>query len=316
VITPCYRQGRFLADAIESVRAQDYPHIEHIVVNDGSDDDTDDVAARYATTIRYISKSNGGHCSARNAGLQVALGKLAIFLDADDLLAPGAISALVRAARGHDTCLVVGGWRHFSVRPDDGPKATLPAKAHPPLRLLIDQNIAPIHACMASVSAVRAQGGFYEDLQACEEWDVWLRIVTSGATIVTIDEVVAWYRNTPNSVSKDMRRMLVTRAIVLLRFHDAVLSSPAYLSDIGVDLLNAEIRVLRRLLVQRVVQSDLTARLRTAIGELRHRGVRGPTTGLKRLADYALGTYAEDIALMIYRLTSPSMLQYYRDGWL
>jgi glycosyltransferase involved in cell wall biosynthesis len=316
VITPCYRQGRFLADAIESVRAQDYRHVEHIVVNDGSDDDTDDVAARYATTIRYISKPNGGLSSARNAGLQAARGTFAIFLDADDLLAPGAISALVHATRGRDSCLVVGGWRHFSVRADDGPKASFPARDHQPLRLLIDQNIAPIHACLVSVEAVKAQGGFDENLEACEDWDAWLSVVAGGATIVAVDDVVACYRNTPNSVSKDARRMLAARVHVLLRMHDVVLSSPAHVADVGVDLLNAEIRVLRRLLVRRVTPPDLTGRLRNAIDQLKRCGVTGPASPLKRLANHAFGTYAEDLVLMVYRLISPSMLQHYRDGWL
>src|SRR5437879_5070522 len=84
VIIPCYRQGRYLATAIDSCLAQTYEDLEIIVVNDGSDDETDEVAQRYKESIVYISKENGGVSSARNVGIARSTGQYLKFLDADD----------------------------------------------------------------------------------------------------------------------------------------------------------------------------------------------------------------------------------------
>ena len=63
IIIPCYRQGRFLADAIDSALGQSWRAVQAIVVNDGSDDDTEEVAGRYGDRIRYARQANGGLCA-------------------------------------------------------------------------------------------------------------------------------------------------------------------------------------------------------------------------------------------------------------
>ena len=117
IIIPCYRQGRFLAEAIESALAQSYAAVEVIVVNDGSDDDTDAVARHYAERICYIAQPNCGVSVARNAGMAAARGDFLLFLDADDLLRPDAVRRMVAATQGEER-LVVQGWQCFD---DDAP---------------------------------------------------------------------------------------------------------------------------------------------------------------------------------------------------
>jgi glycosyltransferase involved in cell wall biosynthesis len=92
VIIPCYNQGHFLAEAIQSVLDQDYPSKEIIVVNDGSTDETRLVAARFDKFITYIEQPNLGAASARNAGIRRAKGEYIAFLDADDVCLPGRLS--------------------------------------------------------------------------------------------------------------------------------------------------------------------------------------------------------------------------------
>src|SRR5256885_924618 len=94
VIIPCYRQAQFLPAALDSVLAQTHLDIEPIVVNDGSDDDTDAVARRYGSRISYLRQGNSGLPAARNAGIRKARGKFLLFLDADDLLHPQAVQRL------------------------------------------------------------------------------------------------------------------------------------------------------------------------------------------------------------------------------
>src|SRR5450432_4194524 len=91
VIVPCYRQAKYLPDAVKSLIGQSYRHWECIIINDGSPDDTREVAAeqvRLDSRIRYVEQANGGCSSARNRGLTEANGDFVQFLDADDLLLP------------------------------------------------------------------------------------------------------------------------------------------------------------------------------------------------------------------------------------
>ncbi len=91
VIIPCYNQAKFLPKAIASLQAQTLEEWECIVVDDGSTDNTAEVASNIAlndTRIRLIQKINGGSASARDLGLEHAQGEYIQFLDADDKIAP------------------------------------------------------------------------------------------------------------------------------------------------------------------------------------------------------------------------------------
>ena len=83
VIIPCYNQAHYLGEAIASVLGQTHAHYEIIVVDDGSTDDTERVAARH-TGVRCLRKKNGGLAAARNTGLRASKGDYVVFLDADD----------------------------------------------------------------------------------------------------------------------------------------------------------------------------------------------------------------------------------------
>lgn len=80
-----YNYGRFLGEAIESALQQTYPHIEIIVVDDGSTDHSREIIATYGDRIIPILKANGGQASAYNAGFAASRGEIICFLDADDL---------------------------------------------------------------------------------------------------------------------------------------------------------------------------------------------------------------------------------------
>jgi len=84
VIIPVYNCERYIAQAIESVLAQEYKNIEIIVVNDGSTDNTEKVVCSYAN-VKYLSQTRNGVSMARNTGIQNSSGEFVAFLDADDL---------------------------------------------------------------------------------------------------------------------------------------------------------------------------------------------------------------------------------------
>src|SRR5215831_9104653 len=90
IIIPCYNQAHFLSDAIDSARRQTHSRIEILVIDDGSSDNTSEVAASYRD-VYCIRQANQGLSAARNAGLRASKGSLLVFLDADDRLLPNAI---------------------------------------------------------------------------------------------------------------------------------------------------------------------------------------------------------------------------------
>jgi glycosyltransferase involved in cell wall biosynthesis len=95
IVTPSFNQGRFISETIESVRAQDYPDVEHIVIDGGSTDGTLEVLASYPH-LKVVSEPDRGHAEALNKGFRLATGDIRGFLNSDDTLAPGALSRVAR----------------------------------------------------------------------------------------------------------------------------------------------------------------------------------------------------------------------------
>src|SRR5918995_6377717 len=108
VVIPCYNQAHFLGEAIVSVLAQSYPRFEIIVVDDGSTDDTPEVAARYPG-VRYVYQNNQGVSAARNSGLARSEGEYVVFLDADDRLLPEALETGLKCLKTHSGCAFASG---------------------------------------------------------------------------------------------------------------------------------------------------------------------------------------------------------------
>src|SRR5688500_17292567 len=100
VVIPCYNQAHYLSEADESALAQSYGAVETLVVDDGSADNSGEIAARYPRA-RYLRQGNRGAAAARNAGLAASSGELVLFLDADDRLLTEAVAVGVEAFRAN-----------------------------------------------------------------------------------------------------------------------------------------------------------------------------------------------------------------------
>lgn len=197
VIVPCYNQARYLADALGSILAQTYPYWECIIVDDGSTDNTKDVAQEWVTKdnrFKYLKKDNGGLSSARNAGLKVAIGDYIQLLDADDILEKNKISHQIEYLNNSDKKIdvFVSGYRYF--QDSDGsrellifdrdnllPEVVINKDDKKDLvKLFARKNPMVVSAPLYHCSVFQRIGNFDEDLGANEDWDFHFRCAANG----------------------------------------------------------------------------------------------------------------------------------------
>lgn len=222
VIIPCYNYGRFLSDALDSVLAQTYGDWEAIVIDDGSTDDTDAVAERYAAKdarIRYISQENRGVSAARNHGFRVARGDYVLFLDSDDLLLPNALGELVRAHGSETDVVFSDGW---IVGPDGARLASLSSSHRVPgleMEAFLFGRVAGLHSALFRYPCLLAvEGPFDEEMPEREDLDMFLRLRASGTRFAYVAVHTCVYRfhgrnkSLPGSPYLERRRLSLMRS--------------------------------------------------------------------------------------------------------
>jgi glycosyltransferase involved in cell wall biosynthesis len=219
VVIPCYNQGQFLAEAIDSALEQSYPHVKVIVVNDGSTDNTPAVAARYGDRIQYIEKKNAGLSAARNTGILASTGEFVHFLDSDDRLQPDMLEKqMIAATANADGAVFYGSWHEIGI--EGRVFATVQARPLPQdafHALLHPLNVGPPCRYTVRRAALANVGLFDVGLKSCEDWDMWLRLAAAGYRFVPVPDAFAAYRNYPNSMSKNFDRMWRSGLTVLKR---------------------------------------------------------------------------------------------------
>ncbi len=180
VIIPTFNRGWVIAEAVESVVAQDYQSVEIIVVDDGSTDDTTEKLIPFMADITLLSQKNRGVSAARNTGIRVANGEFIAFLDSDDLWLPEKISCQVEFFRNNPLAMICQ-TEEIWIR---NGKRVNPKKKHKKLSGMVFE--PSLHLCLISPSAVMMKqslfdisGNFDEELPACEDYDLWLRISAS-----------------------------------------------------------------------------------------------------------------------------------------
>jgi glycosyltransferase involved in cell wall biosynthesis len=227
VVIVCFNQARYLSEAIESALKQTYPSLEILVVDDGSTDDTATVAQAYPS-IRYVRQSNRGLSAARNTGLRCSRGEYVAFLDADDKLLPNAIQAgsdCFRESPG--AAFVYGAFRNVLSDGSLGPSSDSRPVEKDHYRHLLEGNFIGMHGTVLyQRSALLASGGFDESLQACEDYDLYLRIARD-TPVRGHSGLVAEYRQHDANMSRDHAFML-KHVLKVLDRERLRLPSPSY----------------------------------------------------------------------------------------
>jgi glycosyltransferase involved in cell wall biosynthesis len=109
IVTPSFNQATFIGETIQSVISQDYQPIEHIVIDGGSTDGTLEILKKYQDRLKWTSESDRGQADAINKGFRRAHGAILGWLNADDLLMPGAISTVANYFQTHPQVALVYG---------------------------------------------------------------------------------------------------------------------------------------------------------------------------------------------------------------
>ena len=216
VIIPNYNHARFLGDAIRSVLDQDYKNVEIIVVDDGSTDNSRDIAGQFGEQIHYIYQTNAGLSAARNTGIRVSNGSLIGVLDADDMYEPGYLSTLVAELQSNlDADGIYCGYQFVDQENNLLPQIEArPVASELLYEVLLDGNFFVPESIFLHRHVYEKVGLFDEALRACEDWDVWLR-VTKKFKIIHSHEILTRHRILAGSMSTDPLRMLTARLTVL-----------------------------------------------------------------------------------------------------
>ena len=215
---PAYNAGDTVANAISSVLAQTDGDFELIVVDDGSTDNTSAEVARFTgdSRVHSLHQANAGLAATRNRALADARGRYASFLDADDLLMPTYV-ATMRATleRAHDVAFADC---DFWILDDSSGQITtwplggiaLPQDPQDLMRLVLRRNVLHYGATVR-MSVLREAGYFNPSLRACEDVELWLRILARGHPAVRAPGRLAVYRSRSGSLSTNAA--LMTRSL-------------------------------------------------------------------------------------------------------
>jgi len=300
VIVPCRDHARFLPDAVASLRAQTMPSWECLVVDDGSIDDTPEVAGRLAlqdSRVRVLRQEGRGCGSARNTGLDAARGQYVQFLDADDAILPtklaAQLAALERApgpalaicdyynAPEHDLAVDdTSSGRYLSPRLEGTrPLVDLAARWERSLSI-------PAH-CLLFDRRLFAGIRFDETLPSHEDWDCWLRVFALEPPVCFVDQRLAVYRRRAGSMSADRRVMRWTFLRAARRHrralrHDPVLFAVLTAKLAEIDRLYRDVSPRGRVLRVGVAAGRAAARLAPAA--IRRRLIRTVDLWLNRRA--------------------------------
>jgi glycosyltransferase involved in cell wall biosynthesis len=216
VITPCYNGARFLRSTLESALGQTHAPVEIIVIDDGSTDDSAAIAESFGPPVAVLRQPNQGESVARNNGIARAKGEYLFFLDADDLIEARSLEVLARAAVEVPGAVGLMGCAWFEEDPAR-PYATKVPRHTRFFPDIIQSNLNPPHCWLVPTAVVQRAGGFRNDLVWFEDWDLWCRVGLTGAPLVCIDHVGAYYRRHQGA------QMATTKRADLARGHARVM---------------------------------------------------------------------------------------------
>jgi len=233
VVIPTYQRAELLEEAIISAASQSIAPAEIVVVDDGSTDATAEVVERLRSELGpeieviYLSQVRRGGNAARNAGVRAASGDWIAFLDSDDLWVGDKLEKqLARVALSPGSVACYCGLRGFSEEgqlPEEHrafPEGDLSSS------LLVRDGTAPTSCYLVRRSVLLEAGLFDEELQARQDWDMWIRVSMYGA-IVSVPEPLTRFRHHDGErTASDPSRELRAYRAIRIKYRDRLRALP------------------------------------------------------------------------------------------
>lgn len=217
LVVASYNHASYFREVLASVRDQDYSgEIDLIVTDDASQDDSQAVAMRLLDELHLEARTifhrvNVGVCKTFNEALALARGEYVCFLAADDWMRADRVRRQVEALEAKPSAtfcysnMVMVDEHGKAVGMDYSeifPEEYEFDQTHDALARLLEHNWIPAPSVMMRTQHARAIGGYDESLPF-EDYDMWLRLAARGP-IVYVPEALVYYRNTPNSLGKEL----------------------------------------------------------------------------------------------------------------
>ena len=204
IITPTLNQGEYIEQTIKSVLGQKYPHLEYIIMDGGSTDNTLKIIKKYSSSLIWYSAEDKGQSDAINKGIKRSTGEIVCYLNSDDFLAPDSLQKVADFFSANKKAVwMTGKCRTVDRNGREGRKLITLYKNFF-LQFLRNKNIFLIIQFISQPStfwrrqAIEAAGLFDADLDYDMDYDYWLRIWRKYP-LYFLDENLAFYRIHPAS---------------------------------------------------------------------------------------------------------------------
>lgn len=223
-IIPVRNRIKFIARALESVRAQTHQSAEIIVVDDASTDGTTKFLmelAKESTNLKIIAlEENIGAAEARNIGINNAKGDLIAFLDSDDAWYPQKLEKQIAEFRLDDSIIAV--FSGSRVVYSDHSFSHIPAPEVTLTDLFYSNALSTTSSALISKNALVRVGGFDRSLPSCQDWDLFIRLAEIGKIRVVQEELIEFLNYDEGRISRNKSGMLTGHEIVRGRIYDRI----------------------------------------------------------------------------------------------
>lgn len=190
IVTPSFNQAQYIEETIKSVLSQDYPCLEHLVIDGGSTDGTLDILRRYESHLHWVSEPDRGQADAINKGFHQCTGEIVAWLNSDDLYLPGALHQVANLFNQHPGVDVVYGDYHLI---DQTGRLLLTRR-----EISFDYNILLYGLNYISQPATFFRRGVFDSVGYLDDtlhygldWEYWLRIASHGGRFAHLPSYLA-----------------------------------------------------------------------------------------------------------------------------
>jgi glycosyltransferase involved in cell wall biosynthesis len=225
IVTPSYNTGRFIEETLRSVQVQDYPRVEHIVLDSGSTDETPEILARFPS-VRVIRTAPSGQIEKMNLGFSMAQGDIVAWLCADDYYLPGAIAKGVETLKRNPDAAIV--YCNFLLVNEHSIELDRPRSKQVSFDELVkERNWVPSQSAFMRREALEHVGPLEERYMHVADWDLFIRI-SKNFQIRYIDDCWSASRVRKGQLSDVYKYRFWHQARRMTREHGAPFFSPLF----------------------------------------------------------------------------------------